>query len=254
MIQIMFEYIRRDGLENYRFYRIPKLLMEDELFRNLSTEAKLLYGLFLDRLDLSLKNDWFDEKGRAYIIFTVREVEQSIHCGHDKAIHLLAELDTPKGIGLIARQHQGPGIPDRIYVKSFLLPGRQPDLVSNPDLSRSKNQTFHGLENGPINIGKTDLKDTDSNQNKSNQTDWNERKGTYGSFSNVRLSSAEYEALRKEFPQDYGERIEALSEYIAASGRRYKNHLAVIRSWYRREKKNTMDLPHEEHYETEECL
>ena len=108
----MFEFIHRDGLEHYRFYRIPKLLMEDDIFRPLSTEAKLLYGLFLDRLELSLMNDWFDEEGRAFIIFTVKEVEHQLHCGHDKAIHLLAELDTPKGIGLIQRQHQGPGIPE----------------------------------------------------------------------------------------------------------------------------------------------
>ena len=250
----MFEFIHRDGLEHYRFYRIPKLLMEDDIFRPLSTEAKLLYGLFLDRLELSLMNDWFDEEGRAFIIFTVKEVEHQLHCGHDKAIHLLAELDTPKGIGLIQRQHQGPGIPDRIYVKSFIPPGRSTDLVETSDPVQSENPMLSSPKKRPINIGKSDFKDTDIKETYKTKTDGNETKDTYGAFANVRLSRKEYETLKKEFPRDYEERIEALSEYIAASGRRYKNHLAVIRSWYRREQKNTTAPRHEAHYETADCL
>ena len=127
-------------------------------------------------------------------------------------------------------------------------------MVEKTDPSRSEKQTINGLEIRPASIGKTDLKKTNRSQNNKSQTERNETKDTYGAFSNVRLSKMEYASLQKEFPRDYGERIEALSEYIAASGRRYKNHLAVIRSWYRREQKNCTVSRHQEQYETEECL
>ena len=58
----------------------------------------------------------------------------------------------------------------------------------------------------------------------------------YGSYENVLLSDAEYGKLRQEFPRDYQMRVERLSEYMASTGRSYKNHLATIRSWAKREK------------------
>ena len=57
----------------------------------------------------------------------------------------------------------------------------------------------------------------------------------YGAYQNVLLSDEEYEKLRNEFPHDYSERIERLSEYIASTGKSYKNHLATIRSWARKD-------------------
>ena len=64
---------------------------------------KLLYGMMLDRMSLSVKNEWYDEDGRIYIYFTVEEISEDMNCGRDKAIKLLGELDTHKGIGLIER-------------------------------------------------------------------------------------------------------------------------------------------------------
>ena len=58
----------------------------------------------------------------------------------------------------------------------------------------------------------------------------------YGSYENVLLSDTEYGKLRQEFPGDYQMRVERLSEYMASTGRSYKNHLATIRSWAKREK------------------
>lgn len=93
--------------------------MTGEYFRGLSTDAKLLYGLLLNRTGVSAKNGWLDEFGRVYIYYTIDEIMMDLNCGHVKAGKLLAELDTEKGIGLIERVKQGQGKPTKIYVKQF---------------------------------------------------------------------------------------------------------------------------------------
>jgi hypothetical protein len=105
--------------EQFAFYRVPRLLIKDERFRNISSDAKLLYGLMLDRMSLSMKNGWFDDENRAYIIYTIENVMSDLGCGKDKAIKVLAELDSNKGIGLIEKVRRGLGKPDIIYVKNF---------------------------------------------------------------------------------------------------------------------------------------
>lgn len=54
--------------EQYSFYRVPKVLFTETVFRQLSTDAKLLYGLLLDRMQLSIRNQWFDEEARKFIL------------------------------------------------------------------------------------------------------------------------------------------------------------------------------------------
>lgn len=107
--------------EQYAFYRIPKLLISDDRFRFVSTDAKLLYGLMLDRMSLSLKNGWLDGDNRVYIYFPVEEVMEVMNCKSEKATKLLAELDGKKGIGLIERVRQGQGKPSIVYVKNFAV-------------------------------------------------------------------------------------------------------------------------------------
>lgn len=114
-----FEYFYGGQSENFSFYRIPRILITGEKYRGLSTDAKLLYGLMLDRMGLSAKNGWYDDYDRVYIYYTVDEIMEDLCCGHNKAIRLLAELDT-KGIGLIERKKQGQGKPTMIYVKQFV--------------------------------------------------------------------------------------------------------------------------------------
>ena len=64
-----FDYYYTNEAEQFNFYRIPKVLFTDPRFSKLSVEAKVLYGLLLDRMSLSLKNDWIDEDGKVYIYF-----------------------------------------------------------------------------------------------------------------------------------------------------------------------------------------
>lgn len=113
------EYFYGEQADSYSFYRIPRQLITGENYKGLSVEAKLLYGMMLDRMGLSLRNGWLDKTGRVYIYYTVEEIQSDLGCGHVKAGRLLAELDTVKGIGLIERVRQGQGKPTKIYVKKF---------------------------------------------------------------------------------------------------------------------------------------
>ena len=107
--------------EQYHFYRVPKVLFTAECFKSLSCEAKVLYGLMLDRMSLSIKNRWLDSEDRVYIIFTVEEIAELMNCGTQKAVKLVKELDSNNGIGLIEKKRLGLGKPNVIYVKNFML-------------------------------------------------------------------------------------------------------------------------------------
>ena len=121
MQEIQFDYFRGMEAEQYSFYRVPKVLFTAECFKSLSCEAKVLYGLMLDRMSLSIKNRWFDEEDRVYIIFTVEEIAELLNCGTQKAVKLMKELDDNQGIGLIEKKRLGLGKPNVIYVKNFIL-------------------------------------------------------------------------------------------------------------------------------------
>lgn len=116
---IITDYFYGDESQQFQYFRIPRLLITSPRFKNLSVEAKLLYGMMLDRMSLSVKNEWYDEDGRVYIYFTVEEICEDMNCGRDKAMKLLGELDTRKGVGLIERVKQGQGKPTKLYVKRF---------------------------------------------------------------------------------------------------------------------------------------
>ena len=114
-----FNYYYSNEAEQFNFYRIPKILFTDKRFAKLSVEAKVLYGLLLDRMSLSVKNNWIDEDNRVYIYFKLEDVQEYMDIGKDKGIKLFSELDSDKGIGLIERKKQGLGKPTMIYVMNF---------------------------------------------------------------------------------------------------------------------------------------
>ncbi|PWM49591.1 MAG: hypothetical protein DBX41_06995, partial [Clostridiales bacterium] len=117
---IVSDYFYGEESEQFSYFRIPRLLVRSKKFKTLSTDAKLLYGLMLDRMGLSAKHGWYDDLGRVYIYYTLDEIQTDLMCGHNKAVRLLAELDTGKtGFGLIERVKQGQGRPAKIYVKKF---------------------------------------------------------------------------------------------------------------------------------------
>ncbi len=119
------DYFYGSEAEQYSFYRIPKALFADEHYKSVTVEAKVLYGLLLDRMGLSMRNGWVDEGQRVYIYFTLEDAMEQMNCGKDKAVKLFKALDAATGIGLIERKKQGQGRPTRIYVKNFILPSGQ---------------------------------------------------------------------------------------------------------------------------------
>lgn len=151
MQELQFDYYRGMEAEQYTFYRIPKVLFTAECFKSLSCEAKVLYGLLLDRMSLSIKNRWFDEEDRVYIIFTVEDVMELLNCSRQKAIKNLAELDSEKGIGLIEKKRLGLGKPNVIYVKNFIIKESPEQEEKEPESAvntqKYENHTSRSMEN-----------------------------------------------------------------------------------------------------------
>ena len=110
------DYFYGQAGELFSFYRIPKALFQEQRFQNLSTDAKTLYGILLDRMSLSVKNGWLDKQNRVFIIFTIEDVKRALCCADNKATKLLRELEK---FGLIERKRRGLGKPSLVYVKNF---------------------------------------------------------------------------------------------------------------------------------------
>ncbi|MCD8397588.1 MAG: replication initiator protein A [Lachnospiraceae bacterium] len=146
--------------EQYAFYRIPKALFTEPAFAGLSTDARLLYGLMLDRMGLSMRNGWMDEEGRTYIYYKLEQIQKDLCCGDQKAVKLLAELD---GIGLIERKRQGFGKPMRIYVKQF-----------SAVLAKPRPDTCENHKSSVVKITSRDLWKSQPNNTENNKTEINE--------------------------------------------------------------------------------
>jgi len=142
----LFDYFYGAQAEQFSFYRVPKVLFTREQFRQLSAEAKILYGIMLDKLDLSVKNKWVDEKGRVYIIYTIEQIMEDMNCADQKATKLLDELE--KKCGLIERKRQGLGKPNLIFVKNFITG------VEGSMMAQIQNRENH--DSGAVNITTAD--------------------------------------------------------------------------------------------------
>jgi len=173
MQELQFDYYRGMEAEQYTFYRIPKVLFTAECFKSLSCEAKVLYGLLLDRMSLSIKNRWFDEEDRVYIIFTVEDVIELLNCSRQKAIKNLAELDSEKGIGLIEKKRLGLGRPNVIYVKNFIIKEgpeheeKEPENAVNAQ--KYENHTSRSMENELQEIPKSNFKEYENQTSRSSK-------------------------------------------------------------------------------------
>ena len=171
-----FDYYYGAESEQFSFVRVPRVLFTDkEHFDNLSNEAKLMYGLLLERMSLSRKNNQIDKHNRVYIIFPVEEIEESLDVGHEKALNLLKELDDQSGIGLVKKKRRGLGLPSILYVKNFIVKGEQnTDRVptsrstenefrefGKTDFKKSENQTSENPKNRLLEVRKSDSNNTD---------------------------------------------------------------------------------------------
>lgn len=161
------DYFYGGQADQFSFYRIPKLLFTDDRFNFISAEAKILYGILLDRMSLSSRNGWLDNQGRVFIIFTLEEVMAAIGCADQKATKLLNELDSKAG--LIERRRQGQGKPSLIYVKNFVdnSVGNHVDTATDSSTSRFKTRENHDSRDVKTTIPQS-RKSRCSNTDKSN--------------------------------------------------------------------------------------
>ncbi|MEI3115847.1 MAG: replication initiator protein A [Eubacteriales bacterium] len=177
---MQFDYFYGSEAEQFTFYRIPKILITSQFFKKVSDSAKLLYGLMLDRMSLSIRNGWLDDDNRAYIFFTTNDVMEQMCCGTEKATKMLAELDSEKGIGLIERVKQGQGRPAIIYLKKF-YDLEDKDTTSQSSTSKNENQAFEESKNKTFENRKSRVSEIESlefrkskcNYNNINNTDIN---------------------------------------------------------------------------------
>ena len=177
--RMAFPYHYDNEADSYTFYRVPKLLFTEPVFDCLSSDAKLLYGILLDRMQLSIRNGWVDDDGEVFIYYTVESVMEALTCGNKKAGSLLAELDEKHGIGLITRIRQGLGKPDRIYVRKCVAPE-----MSKRHFKICQNDTSGYVETTLPEMSKRHANNTDINETDISETDliysgdfgWDERK------------------------------------------------------------------------------
>lgn len=178
---MQFEYFRGNEAEQFMFYRIPQMLITDKRFKKVSSDAKLLYGLLLDRIGLSYQNPdrFVDDSGRTFIYFTRETTMELLNCGKEKAAAIFQELEK---VGLIERKRQGLGKPTKIYVKNFTASKDSRDSMPKKDKSdvqRSEKPTSasretatsRGRESRLLEDGNTDTNQTNINQTNLNHTE-----------------------------------------------------------------------------------
>lgn len=194
---MVFDYFYEEQSESYSFYRIPKMLFTEEIFEALSTDAKVLYGLLLDRISLSRENGWLDDAGRVYVYYTIKSVKKSMRCANTKACGLLRELDE---FGLIERKKQGLGKPTIIYVKDFTR-------FRKAELLGSDKQNSVILYTGTLDNRKSESNKTEKNKTESSKTnpilsgadkDMDERT----SYRNYLNSQLDMEIMYERYPYD----------------------------------------------------
>ncbi len=209
-----YDYFYGQQSEQFSFYRIPKILFSQDKFWNVSTDAKLLYGILLDRMNLSARNGWLDEAGRVYIIFTIEEIKESLGCAEKKAVKLLDELE--KKAELIERKRQGLGKPNLIYVKNFISEsGERQFLNCQNDNSATFQNTIQDLSKAQGNntdIKNTDLSDTNSIFPSENcgKENGNEEYQQYYQYFYEQLG---IEYLQQDYPYDV-DRLENILELV----------------------------------------
>ena len=143
----MYEYYYGTEAEQFNFIKIPRAFFTDkERFGALSNEAKIMYSLLLDRMNLSMKNGWLDEHNRVYIIYTIDEIAETMGCGTNLAVRILKELDDENGIGLIHKKRRGFGLPTLIYVKKFFV-GENAEKRNPEKSSECSKSEFISCEN-----------------------------------------------------------------------------------------------------------
>ena len=240
--KMTFNYFYGTEADQFSFYRIPKALFTDSYFKDLSSDAKILYGLMLDRMSLSIKNQWFDDKNRAYIYFSIEDIMELLNCGRNKAIKSMRELDDETGIGLIEKRRQGFGKVNVIYVKTF-MPEKTDEKKFEEELKKFKKQTSVENEESTevyiSNPNNTNLSDTEMNDNKSNQivsadenrSDGDNRSEDYQAYENLVKETIDYESLEVTHHDDMRQ-VDEIVNLIVETVMCKNDKILIASNWY----------------------
>ena len=262
--KMTFHYFYGTEADQFSFYRIPKALFTDDYFKNLSSDAKILYGLMLDRMSLSIKNQWFDDQNRAYIYFSIEDIMELLNCGRNKAIKSMQELDDETGIGLIEKRRQGFGKVNIIYVKSF-MPGHtktekqeieqveftkqtsgeemQSTEVSNVNFKKSQKQTSRSPENKLqevyiSNSNNTNINNTNLSENKSNHIvsadgigSEEDEMETLHAYQSLIKDNLDYDSLLVSHPHDKNQ-IDEIVDLIVETVMCKSDKVLIASNWY----------------------
>ena len=240
--KMTFNYFYGTEADQFSFYRIPKALFTGSYFKDLSSDAKILYGLMLDRMSLSIKNQWFDDKNRAYIYFSIEDIMELLNCGRNKAIKSMRELDDETGIGLIEKRRQGFGKVNVIYVKTF-MPEKTDEKKFEEELKKFKKQT--SVENEEpaevyiLNSNNTNLSDTEMNDNKSNHIisvdekrfDSDNCSEDYQAYENLVKETIDYESLEVTHHDDMRQ-VDEIVNLIVETVMCKNDKILIASNWY----------------------
>ena len=181
-----YEYFYGREADKFMFIRIPKLMFELEGIREISLEAKLMYGLLLDRVGLSAENGWIDDEGRIYIIYTMEGAAKVLGCSVRKAYGIIKELENK---GLVERKRRGMGKPNLMYVKNFLT-----------DMQDLQNKNCRICTSRPAKSAVQDLQDLQTNNTDKSNTEMNNT--DYEHNLQVRQEGSEDRELYREIVMD----------------------------------------------------
>ena len=261
--KISFKYFYGNEADQYSFYRIPKVLFTSDYFKELSSDAKILYGLMLDRMSLSIKNQWFDDENRAYIYFSIEDIMELLNCGKNKAVKSMQELDDETGIGLIEKRRQGFGKANIIYVKSFMISEVLEEIpvvdkqkfkkqttdekaenteVYKTNFKNSQKQTSRSPESklqevyisnpNNTNINNNNLSNTESNhiQSTEKRCDYDEKEIIQGYMELIR-ENIDYDSLIAVYPLEQS-LIEGIYDLIVETVICGNDKILIASNWY----------------------
>lgn len=237
-----FKYFYGTEADQFSFYRIPKALFTNDCFKDLSSDAKILYGLMLDRMSLSIKNQWFDEENRAYIYFSIEDIMELLNCGRNKAVKSLQELDDEKGIGLIEKRRQGFGKVTIIYVKSFVQEECEEQKKEKSKMVKFINQTSVEEEETEevyiSNSNNTNINNTNLSENKSNHIvsaggigSEEDEMETLHAYQSLIKDNLDYDSLLVSHPHDKNQ-IDEIVDLIVETVMCKSDKVLIASNWY----------------------
>ncbi|MDN6611427.1 MAG: replication initiator protein A, partial [Staphylococcus equorum] len=161
-----FKRISIQEFEQERFYKLYKFLFEDDYFKTLSDSSKIAYCMFRDRFELSKKNNWVDEHGNVYLIFTTKDLCELLNCGTQKATKIKKELES---FNLLEQERMGLNKPNKIYI---LEPKKPSEGMEDKEFRKSKFQSSENQNSGILKIKKQEFRKSKSNDTELNNTEF----------------------------------------------------------------------------------